>query len=307
MSKANLENKIQLNNNNYLIFAQHGWADNNNNIKYLAKSLADQNSIVIVPNLGYLQTFISIKILIKKLEKIIITNIQKYPQTKWKIIGHSMGGLIWLEILERHPEWWNKVHSLVCIGSPVGGADLARIIDPLQVGIGIAKDLGKNRRYMAEKIAQKIPTLTISSNFAHASDGIVPVSNTYFDYAKFVTIAGVSHPDLRTAPLVKKLIKTFWQKPIISSPTESNIGLQIIKILQSIKGMTDTNTANYQKAKPLLILAQGLRLSSWTNLLGLQHIYLINQQNQCLYAGFVGLLDRPYLQPKLIAISNKFK
>ncbi|RMF24691.1 MAG: lysophospholipase, partial [Cyanobacteria bacterium J083] len=43
------------------------------------------------------------------------------------------------------------------------------------------------------------------------------------------------------------------------------------------------------------------------NLLGVQHIYLINQQNQCLYAGFVGLLDRPYLQPKLIAISNKFK
>ncbi|NEQ86615.1 MAG: alpha/beta hydrolase, partial [Moorea sp. SIO2I5] len=155
----------------FLLYAQHGWADTSKAIANLAQSIATSRTAIIAPDLGWFKTWLWIEPLIKQLEHIVLDTIVTYPQTPIRIIGHSMGGLIWLELLSRHQDWWSQVESLVLIGSPIGGADLARIIDPLGIGIGIAKDLGINRRQLAESIGAVIPTLVIAGDSDHGSDG----------------------------------------------------------------------------------------------------------------------------------------
>ncbi|MEO0377730.1 MAG: alpha/beta hydrolase, partial [Cyanobacteria bacterium P01_A01_bin.17] len=136
-----------------IIYAQHGWADDHRHMEYLATQLAAPTSKIVAPNLGYWRTWLRIAPLIDRVDAIATQTHAQHPHAPMRIIGHSMGGLIWLEVLHRHPEWWPQVESLVLVGSPVGGADLARMIDPFGWGIGVARDLGKSRRGIGVAIA----------------------------------------------------------------------------------------------------------------------------------------------------------
>ncbi len=194
----------------YLLFAQHGWADTSVTMRTLANRLRLENTVVITPNLGYYRTWWRIEPLIAQVSAIAQYYLHHFPHVPIRIIGHSMGGLIWLEILKNHPEWWSRVESLVLIASPIKGAELARIIDPLRLGIGVATELAKNRQTLAENIAKFIPTLSIASNYFLRTDGTISVRSTQFNYAKCICISGVSHADLRIAPPVIHSIREFW-------------------------------------------------------------------------------------------------
>ena len=89
------------------------------------------------------------------------------------------------QALSRHPEWWKRFESIVLLGSPIGGADLARIVDLFGWGIGIAKHLGQNRRVLAEQVTAKIPTLVIAGNITAGGDGTVPIESTKLKHAYF--------------------------------------------------------------------------------------------------------------------------
>jgi dienelactone hydrolase len=186
----------------YLLFAQHGWADNHEHMTRLAKQLATEQTHVIAPSLNYAMTWLRMAPLVEDVEHIATEAVQAHPETPLRIIGHSMGGLIWLEVLTRHPDWWPRVHSLVLVASPVGGADLGRIIDPLQVGVGIAADLGQDRRAMASAIAAQIKTLVIAGNLDGGSDGTITLESTKVPHAQFVDMEGLSHAAMRNHPWV---------------------------------------------------------------------------------------------------------
>lgn len=194
----------------YLLFAQHGWADTSVTMRTLANRLQITNTVVITPNLGFYRTWWRMPPLIKKVSAIAQNYLEKFPTVPIRIIGHSMGGLIWLEILNEHPEWWHRIDSLVLIASPIQGAELARIIDPFGLGIGVAKDLALNRQPLAETIAQTIPTLSIASNYLLGTDGTISVRSTQFQHAEWVCVSGISHADLRIAPPVITNIRQFW-------------------------------------------------------------------------------------------------
>lgn len=195
----------------YLLFAQHGWADTSVTMRTLANRLQLANTVVITPNLGFYRTWWRMRPLIAKVSAIAQDYLENFPTVPIRIIGHSMGGLIWLEILNQHLEWWQRVESLVLIGSPIQGAELAQIIDPFQLGIGVAKELARNRKNLAETIAQAIPTLSIASNYFLGTDGTISVRSTQFQYAQWVCVSGISHADLRIAPQVITNIRQFWK------------------------------------------------------------------------------------------------
>ncbi len=272
----------------FLLFAQHGWADRGDDISKLAQALATTNTHLVVPSLGIVKTFISIEPLVEQVEKLAIEAINNYPETPLRIMGHSMGGLIWLEVLDRHPEWWHKVHSLVTIGSPIGGSDVARIIDPFNIGIGTAKDLGKNRRPLAEKIAQHIPSLSIASDLNAGSDGLVTVECSKFAYCKFVLISGIRHAALKCHPRIVPIIQEFWANPQIESSSNTDLATKVIQHLQSVPGMTDASYKDIKRSRVKIIFADGTTLSTWNNLLGISHVFVTDKQEKCLYAGYVG-------------------
>lgn len=274
----------------YILYAQHGWADINRGIGLLAQQIASPQALVVVPNLGFVNTWIRIEPLIQRVGAIAQQTQATYPQTPIRIVGHSMGGLIWLEVLARHPEWWPLVESLVLVGSPVGGADLSRMIDPFEWGIGIAKDLGRNRRALAEKIAAEVPTLIIAGDCNQGSDGVVPIECARFNRASYVRLSGVSHAELKQHPAVAAVIQQFWQSSVhlcVPSLVEGYSD-HVIRQLQSIPGMTDAHYRGFEKSILWAPLSNSLLLRTWQNALGIHHVFVANTMGDCLFAGFVG-------------------
>ena len=270
-----------------LLFAQHGWADTGNNIGRLIKSAAEPKAKVIVPSLGLVKTFIRLEPLVKRLEQIATVEIDRYPHLPIKIVGHSMGGLMWLEVLDRNPQWWHRVHSFILLGSPVGGSNIARIIDPLSWGVGTAADLGKNRRIMAEKIAQQIPTLSVASDIGMGTDGLVTVENTKFDHANWILVSGIPHSAMRYSREMIPIIQNFWANPQLGLSPTASFKERLVRQLRQIPGMTDSDYRHFKRSPIIARLPENLALHQQNYPWGINQVYLAQQQ-ECLYAGYVG-------------------
>ncbi|EDX84309.1 hypothetical protein S7335_2006 [Synechococcus sp. PCC 7335] len=274
----------------YILYAQHGWADINQGIGQLAKTVASPTAKVVVPNLGFVNTWIRIEPLIDRVEAIAEQTQAEHPGIPIRIVGHSMGGLIWLEVLARHPEWWPLVESLVLVASPVGGADLGRLIDPFELGIGIARDLGRNRRALAERIATAVPTLIIAGDYLEGSDGVVSVECTKFNRASYIVVPDINHIRMKRDPAVAKIIQQFWRSNdhlCLPQPIES-FSSYVIHQLQAIPGITDACYKGFERSQLWSLLPRGLILRTWQNRMGIHHVFLANYAGDCLFAGFVG-------------------
>jgi pimeloyl-ACP methyl ester carboxylesterase len=302
MSGKSQHQKSQTN-SDFILFAQHGWADTNRDICQLARSLAGENRPTYVPDLGLLNTWIAIAPLITKVEKIAAEAIDTYPDLPLRIVAHSMGGLIWLEVLARHHEWLPKVHSLVLVGSPIGGSDLGRLFDPFRIFPLIARDLGTNRRPIAEAIAAQVPTMSIVGDIGYNTDGTVPVGCSQFTYANFVRLKGLNHPTLKNHLRVALAVQEFWENPIIAKVQTDNAS-QLIAQLRSLD-LTETNTQNFQYAKVIKTYADGTKVWQWTNSLQVIHIFvsIFNAGDRCIYSAYAGWLDKNKLAialPKIL-------
>ncbi len=297
-SKSAHQNSYQ-EDQDFILFAQHGWADTDYDIGQLARSLAKLDSItpVYVPNLGRIDTWLKIAPLIDKVDKIAIEAIATSPDLPLRIIGHSMGGLIWLEVLARHPEWLTKVHSLVLIASPIGGSDLGRLFDPFGWFPLIARDLGTNRRTIAEAIASKIPTLSIVGDIGNNTDGTVPMGCSQFAQATFVRIDGLRHATLKNHPKVVTAVHEFWKKPIIAPSLTDTASLLIAK-LRSLD-LTETNNQNFRYAKVVQTYPDGSKLWTWTNSWQITHVFVSDRVttvqtfgqtsgDRCVYSAYAG-------------------
>ncbi len=290
----------------FVLYSQHGWADNSYKMQGLADSLADSKGFVVAPSLGFLKTWIRIEPLIQIVEQQAVITRSRYPDLPMRIVGHSMGGLIWLEVLARHPDWWAQVESIALVSSPIGGADLARAIDPFELGIGIARDLGKNRRPMAEAIAARIPTLVIAGDIDGGSDGTITVESTKVFGAEFVCLPGIPHAALANHPAVAAAIRRFWEiSDSAPSPQQTDLSRTLTRRLQAVIGMTDAHYRDFAKAKVLLRFQDGVTLRVWKNPMGLQHVFVACPQENCLYGGFVGWMHDAELTQALQDIERE--
>ena len=194
-----------------LLFAQHGWADNNQAMQRFGETVAPPGSLVIAPNLGYVRTWLRIEPLIEIAEHEAARALAEYPDARIRVVGHSMGGLIWIELLTRHPDWLARTDRLALVGCPVGGAVLAGLLDPL--GLTIGRDLKVDRREKAEAIAAAVPTLTIVGDLLGPHDGTVSHESARVPHARFVLTPSASHASLRHSPLVARLVRAFFEEP----------------------------------------------------------------------------------------------
>ncbi|NEZ64863.1 lysophospholipase [Leptolyngbyaceae cyanobacterium CCMR0082] len=290
----------------FILFVQHGWHDTHRRIHRLGISLADPNTEVIAPNLGLIKTWWRIDPLIDQVEQVASATHQHHPNRPWRIVGHSMGGLIWLELLERHPEWWSHVSSVSLVSSPVGGADLGRIFDPFRWGIGIARDLGTDRRQMAENLARHIPMQTIASDYDGGSDGTVPLQCSQFRHAHYTQLQGIRHDNTKDHPDVTTAIQNFWSiLPKAPTVPEDPLEDTIIAQMQAIPGITDAHHRNFNRSTIWATLTHGFSLRIWRHPLGIHHVFLADAQQRCRFAGFVGWADTQGLYQRLAMIKQR--
>jgi len=279
-----------------ILFSQHGMTDNNTTMAALARRVAPPHTHIVAPDLGFIQTHFAITPLIRKVEQAAHQALTAYPNTPARIVATSLGGVLWVEVLSRHPQWWPRFESLILLGSPLGGADMARIVDPLGLGIGIAKPLGQSRRSLAQAITAQIPTLVVAGNTTGGGDGLVPIEATKLHHAHFVCLEGVSHPALKSHPAVVQTILEFWSQPRQPlPPPERNLVFRLIEHFRSVPGITDASERHFPNAKIAHQFPDGTTLRTWTNPVGVPHVFIANPQGTCEYSGFVGWMHAPHL------------
>ncbi|MDY6782203.1 MAG: alpha/beta fold hydrolase [Cyanobacteriota bacterium] len=295
-----------MNSPDFILFAQHGWADTAAAIAAFAESVAPPNTAIIAPNLGWFKTWLRIEPLIEYVEGIVSDAIARYPNTPIRIIGHSMGGLIWLELLHRHPQWRSRVESMVLVASPIGGADIARLLDPWEFGLGIARDLARNRRAIAESLAAEIPILVVAGDIGSGSDGLIPVSTAQCDRAQFTILPGLWHDKLKNSPQLIPLIRSFWDNPVIPPPTQPSVATHLIQRLQSVPGITDAHWRDFRRARLDCMFKDGTTLHFWRHPLGFEHIFVGDDRVNCRWGGFVSWGYTKQLQQTLIELKQDF-
>jgi pimeloyl-ACP methyl ester carboxylesterase len=105
-----------------LLFCQYGWSDTHHAMERLGHAVAPPSYQVVVPELGYVATWLGMNKLSDAVDREAAEWLQRCPDAKVRVIGHSMGALIWLQVLERHADWWPRFDRLVFLGAPIAGA-----------------------------------------------------------------------------------------------------------------------------------------------------------------------------------------
>lgn len=289
-----------------ILFLQHGMASGNQEMIALSQRVASSSVYISAPDLNYLRTFFSINPLIDIVEENASKVIGKFPYLPIRIVAFSLGGILWIEVLSRHPEWWKKIKALVFIGSPIGGASLAKAIDPFEWGIGIAQELGRSRRYLAEKIASEIPTLVIAGSLSRGGDGIVPLESTKLRSANFARIPGVSHQELIKNISVDREIRRFCRNPNFPQVSLCNRRLEnLIEHFNNVPGITPADEGDYSSSTIIYQFSDGMTLRTWKNLVGVDHVFIGDKNAQCVYSGFVGWIHSAALE-RAIEAAKKF-
>jgi hypothetical protein len=156
---------------------------------------------------------------------------------------------------------------------------------------------------MAEKIAQHIPTLSVASDLGMGTDGLVTVENTKFGYANWLLISDITHNAMRYHAEIVPIMQNFWANPQLGLPPEATLTNQLIQRLRTVRGMTDTDYRDFARSR-IVVHFSDVTLHTWNNPFGVNHVYL-GQQQQCLYAGYVGLIHTKGLRQAIKAIQNR--
>lgn len=282
-----------------LLFAQHGWADTNQAMLRFGQDVASPTDLVIAPNLGYVRTWLRIEPLIETVERAVSEALSQHPHASIRAIGHSMGGLIWVELLTRHPEWQARTERLALIGCPVGGAELAGILDPL--GLTIGRDLRVDRRARAEAIASTVPTITIVGDLLGQHDGTVSHTSARLVNARFVLTPSASHAALRNSRTVAQLVRAFFERP---DPPEVDHEA-IADRLRAIPGVMAAEPGLILVAKVTMMLADGATIRTLSPMPGLDLIFLADGEGNCRFAGAVPWTAKAAAQQALTEIRDE--
>lgn len=278
---------------NTLVFAQHGWADDNRAMQRLGQALAPSHARVIAPALGFVRTWLRIEPLIQIVERAAEDALAAHPAARLRIVGHSMGGLIWIELLTRHPEWLARTDRLALIGCPVGGAELAGLLDPL--GLTIGRDLRVDRRARAEAVAAIVPTLTIVGDRLGPHDGTVSHQSARLPNARFLVAPLASHASSRHDPWVARLVRAFFDDP---TPPAVDLDLLLARIA-AIPGLRPAEPKLLRLAQVVVMLADGTTIRTLNAIPGLLLVFVVDGEGRCRYAGLVPRASRPDLNHML--------
>jgi pimeloyl-ACP methyl ester carboxylesterase len=258
-----------------LLFCQHGWSDTHDTMERLGHAVASPGYEVIAIELGYIATWLGTAKLVDKIERECSAWLERYPDTNVRVIGHSMGALLWLEVLDRHAAWWPRFDRLVLIGAPIGGADLAAIPKPLK--LAVIRDLALDRRALAERIASTVPTMSIVGDLLPGTDGLVTHQSARLNGARFVAVLGTNHMALRTSRVVVQLIRAFFR-----SQPPSLVAMDAIAArLAEMEGLERSNPRLARLASPVILFGDGTSVRYLRPFPGVGHLFLVGPDGEC--------------------------
>jgi pimeloyl-ACP methyl ester carboxylesterase len=260
---------------------------------HFGRALGDPHDLVVAPDLGYVRTWQRMAPLVDHVDAEAARVLDQHPAAPVLVVGHSLGGLIWLEVLDRHPDWWPRVHALVLVASPVGGTRLGRYLDP--TGLSVGRDLRVNRRALAERLAAAIPCLTIAGDLFLRRDGTVSVASTQFAHARSIVLPRISHAGLVRSETARRLVRAFFRAP---HPPATD-ATAIVARLAALRGLEASDPRGCWWARAALLFPDGYSVRLLAGPIGAQQVFVADNLGRCLYAHTVYRSGVPALQRTL--------
>jgi pimeloyl-ACP methyl ester carboxylesterase len=284
-----------------ILVAQHGWADDNRAMLAFGRAIASPTTLVIAPDLGYRRTWLRMAPLIDTAEQAVEHALQEHPAAILRIVGHSMGGLIWIDLLTRRLDWRQRTDRLVLIGCPVGGANLAAMLDPL--GLTISRDLIVDRRTLAEALVPSVPTLVIVGDLLGPHDGTVSHESARVADARFIRVPSSSHAGLRRSRWVTALVRAFME---CTDPPPLDLDALSAQ-LQTVSRLRATNGQMLQMASVRYMFQEGSTIRTLKLPGHAELVFVVDGVGECHYAGGVPWRDRRGLEAAVRAIRTEHK
>jgi pimeloyl-ACP methyl ester carboxylesterase len=257
------------------------------------RALAEPRDLVVAPDLGYARTWRRMAPLVDQVDAAAARLLAQHPATTVLVVGHSLGGLIWLEVLDRHPDWWPRLRALALVAVPVGGTRLGRYLDP--TGLSIGRDLRLDRRALAERLARAIPCLSIAGDCFLGRDGTVSVAATRFAHARSIVLPRISHAGLVRSGTVHRLVSAFFRAPR-PPPTDS---AAIVARLAVLPGGGPSAGRGCWWARTVLLFQDGYSVRLLGGPIGARRVFVADNLGRCVYARTVAPADRAALQQTL--------
>jgi len=83
-----------------------------------------------------------------------------------------------------------------------------------------------------------------------------------------------------------------------------NILEQVVNILNRVPGMTVAHPRDFRRSVPRFILADGSVVKTWKNPVGVDHVFIADQNGDMIFGGFVGWIHSEDLYRAIIQIQN---
>lgn len=87
----------------------------------------------------------------------------------------------------------------------------------------------------------------------------------------------------------------------------SNVTLNVIKMLQSVPGITQANKRDVVRAIYQFTLTDGTELKTFKNPVGVDHVFLVDKDGVMVYGGYVGWIHSKGLFSMIDNIRMKYK
>ena len=81
---------------------------------------------------------------------------------------------------------------------------------------------------------------------------------------------------------------------------------EIVAILECVPGMTRAHHRDFKSSNPIIRLRDGSTVRTWKNLLGVDHVFIGDRNNNMVYGGFVGWIHSEGLNRAINQIRRKF-
>lgn len=92
-------------------------------------------------------------------------------------------------------------------------------------------------------------------------------------------------------------------RPASASPLLAS--QRAIAMLQAVPGMTTAHARDFKRSEPFARLQDGTIVKRWKNPVGVEHVFLADDEDQMLYGGFVGWVHTPGLQQAVTQIKRE--
>lgn len=136
----------------------------------------------------------------------------------------------------------------------------------------------------------------------HHLDGHIVQRNCITGYFRLIEEGGVHQERFYSKSVISLLdaIAELQNKHI------SSVGDRVLKILNSVSGMTQAHGRDFYRAIPLFNLRDGSVLKTWKNPVGVEHIFIANSDGKMVFGGFVGWIHSENLRQAIAEIREEF-